>query len=126
MRGDNFHLDGYVASAFIRPGFEEVGFVSSHKRRLRTKRVGELVNLDAMQTHLHAGPRIATVDNPDPNGSLADLEHAVLGDVVASDSRAAYSTRGWAEGAYYLTDLSQRISGFRHGSKQTTRVSAAG
>jgi CRISPR-associated endonuclease/helicase Cas3 len=104
-------------ATFIRPGFEDTGFTPAHKRRLRTKRIDELIDIEQLAACIDSRPRIVPARSLDPEGRLADLEHAVLADILNSSSRAAHSPHGWNTGCHYLIDAAQQATRFRSSLK---------
>lgn len=112
----NLNYRAYVRgedAAFVMPGFEDTGFTREQKRRLRTKRIDELLDVAQLAVCIDSRPRIVPAKDLDPEGRLADLEHAVLGDILNSASRAAYSPHGWNTGCHYLIDTAQQATRFR-------------
>lgn len=92
---------------FTRPGFE------TSRMNLRSKSMFDLVDTESTGSRLDASARIVAPDPLRPTEKLADLEHAVLGQVLDPKSASPKSLGGWINGGFYLTDYCQRESGFR-------------
>ena len=96
--------------AFHRPGFETESF------KLRTHKLEELLR-DEEQERIDATWRIHAHDSPDREHRLADLEHAVLSDLMlGSDSQKQVPVTWWWQTRAHLSGVLQGKHRFRNGA----------
>jgi len=118
----DFNYRAFVKSepaAFTHPGFEAVRVGPIAGRTLQTKRLTELIDLDAFARCIDARPRMVAAEPLRGEQRLADLEHAVLADVLNNSSRAEHSPHGWNQGCHYLTAAAQQVTRFRASAPET-------
>ncbi len=106
-------------AAFSHPGFENLRVGPIAGRILQTKQLTELIDMDAFARCIDARPRMVAAEPLRAEQRLADLEHAVLADVLNNSSRAEHSPRGWNHGCHYLTDAAQQVTRFRASAPDT-------
>lgn len=98
--------------AFSHPGFEQ----DNKKFILKTKDLSLLLHQDVEQG-INAIPRIQENEPLAPTQKLADLEHAVLADVLTNYKKiGAKPLNAWLTQVWFLTALPQRFTPFRQGS----------
>ena len=105
-------------ATFIYPGFEE-----KPRFLLRSHRSEELITPEQL-AHINAIPRIIKSDMPEPNKlrRLADLEHAVMADLL-NPAAPNFLTAYWqSNGANRACVHSQRIAPFRASQRQTDYI----
>jgi CRISPR-associated endonuclease/helicase Cas3 len=105
------HLEnGHGEIAFHRPGFESKDY------RLKQRSLFELLS-DEQLARIDAGARIRERENLDPAGNLADLEHAVLRDLMLGEpfngNRKFAPLESWWTTRVNLTGEMQRYCPFR-------------
>jgi len=105
--------------AFVHPGFENIVIGQITGRALKTKQLTQLIDIDQFARCIDARPRMIVPEPLLAEHRLADLEHAVLADILNTASRAAYSPHGWNHGCHYLTDASQQVTPFRKSEPET-------
>lgn len=97
---------------FSHPGFEQ----DNKKFILKTKDLSLLLNHDVEQG-INAIPRIQENEPLAPTQKLADLEHAVLADVLTNYKKnGAKPLNAWLTQVWFLTALPQRFTPFRQGA----------
>ncbi|TWU62084.1 CRISPR-associated nuclease/helicase Cas3 subtype I-F/YPEST [Crateriforma conspicua] len=106
-------------AAFTHPGFEDVRLGPIQGRTLQTKQLTELIDLEQFAACIDARPRMVAAEPLQADRRLADLEHAVLTDVLNNSSRGEHSPYGWNHGCHYLTDAAQRATPFRRSAPET-------
>ncbi len=85
--------------AFVRPGFEQENVPPSHRFRLKSHRLGKLLEQQDIDA-ISARPRIQASAVLAPAQSLVDLEHARLAELMLPKERSAtpqYARRGTRE-----------------------------
>ena len=102
-------------ATFIYPGFEE-----KPRFLLRSHRSEELITPEQL-AHINAIPRIIKSDMPEPNKlrRLADLEHAVMADLLNPATPNFVSAYWQPNNANRACVHSQRIAPFRASQRQT-------
>lgn len=94
--------------AFTRPGYEE----NNTKFRLKSKNLSLI--FDSQSNVINAIPRISENDVLDPTNSLADLEHAVIANLMVNPHKVGpKELNGWLKEAWCLTSLPQYFYPFR-------------
>jgi CRISPR-associated endonuclease/helicase Cas3 len=100
------------AKVFNRPGFEE-------KIRLQSHNLNDLLNADALLQRVDAIPRIQKPKDPQPKKQLADLEHCVIKELLASYGKknvGPADLQGYLREAWFLTAYPQQLVPFREGA----------
>jgi CRISPR-associated endonuclease/helicase Cas3 len=98
---------------FEHPGFEGGQSSRGGGYRLYSKNLHDIIDTVSLEKRLDATARITCPVDLKPVGNLVHLEHQVLRNIlIARDFRPAFA-KGWNACAYYLTDVSQRVSPFR-------------
>lgn len=119
----NLNYRAFVKSnedaAFVHPGFEQVRVGPVEGRLLQTKMIRDLVDVDAFANGIDARPRILAPEPLNAAARLADLEHAVLNDILLNPSRSSHSPNGWNRGCHYLVGAAQQVTRFRASSPET-------
>nr|ESK35631.1 CRISPR-associated helicase cas3, subtype I-f/ypest [Acinetobacter gyllenbergii NIPH 230] len=99
--------------AFEKPGFE----LNNDKFQLHTKDLKELLDISDVSFNINAIPRIKTNRPLQARQRLADLEHAVMADVLTSyDKVGAKPLNSWLTQKWFLTALPQKFIQFRQSS----------
>lgn len=96
-------------AAYLRPGYETQ---KSHK--LQTHDLCELLDEGALNHAINAIPRISLPDLLQPDRSLADLEHKVIGDSLTHyGNKGPQCMQSWLTECWWLTALPQQFNRFR-------------
>jgi len=106
-----YNLKGFIGRekvVFRYPGYE------SSRHTLQNHSLKELLDTQALAQKVDATPRIQCARELQPTNRLTDLEHCVLHEVLTNNDNRPGTAMGWAHSAYYLTQLSQQVSRFRH------------
>ena len=99
------------AKVFNRPGFEE-------NTRLVSHNLNDLLNADALLRRVDAIPRIQKQKELQPKKQLADLEHYVIQNLLASygvSGNGPAQLQGYLREAWFLTAYPQQLVPFRQG-----------
>lgn len=96
---------------FCRPGYE------SNYNQLNTTDIRKLLDAKELGEAITAIPRIAEAQPLNPKTQLADLEHHVIRNSLATyDTKGPASIQGWLKEAWWLTGLPQQFNRFREGT----------
>ena len=113
-----YNFKGLTATddpVFCRPGYESLD------NRLDSHDLKTLVDVEALEKKLDAGPRITRASILKPTGNLADLEHEAIHQLLTTyEKRGPGTLEGWLQGCWWLTGLPQHFVRFREGSPQIT------
>lgn len=104
------HLEGKNI-AYCRPGYESQDFPLARHELCHLLRDQELAHIDAV-------PRIREADPLQPSCYLADLEHAVLRDLMLGTEKKNMPVTLWWQTHAHLTGYLQRKQKFRAGKSQ--------
>ncbi|PID45845.1 MAG: type I-F CRISPR-associated helicase Cas3 [Proteobacteria bacterium] len=106
-------LKGDEKPAFCYPGYE------SSENQLDSHDLTQLINVEALKEKLDARPRIMRDKQLNPRGSLADLEHHVIHQLLTAYQKLGpEALEGWLRGCWWLTGLPQHFTPFRAGGRQ--------
>ncbi|MDM4015564.1 type I-F CRISPR-associated helicase Cas3f [Roseiconus lacunae] len=107
-------------AVFEKPGFEKVSVGSVKGRVLKSRYLTDIVEMERFSVGIDAQARLSPSETLAPASRLADLEHAVLSDVLNNQSRAEHSPHGWNHGYHYLTSTAQQAVRFRASAPDTS------
>ena len=98
---------------FCRPGYECANDLFD------TPNLKQLVDGKALDARVDAQPRINKPETLNPSGSLVDLEHKVIHDLLTDyGSNGPETLQGWLTGCWWLTAIPQHYVRFRESYPQ--------